>query len=55
MRNAADHIDAHVERLVKRRDDAGAAQIAILRKGNELEIDIGLHPLAHLQQRLDGQ
>ena len=55
MRNAADDVDAHVERadgvLARRR----RAVEAVLREGDELQVDIGRDLLLHLEQRLDGE
>ena len=55
MRDAADDIDAEVERadcvFARRR----RAVEAVLREGDELQVDIGRDLLLHLEQRLDGE
>ncbi|MCY1293832.1 hypothetical protein D9M70_431040 [compost metagenome] len=51
MGNAADDIDAHVERTLKRCHAIGRAVVAILREGNELQVDIGRDLLPDLEQR----
>ena len=55
MRNSADHIDAKIERALEIAGCAGESEIAVLREGHELEIEIGLHPFFHVQQGLDRQ
>jgi hypothetical protein len=54
MRDAADDIHPHVERAGQRRLGLGAAVIAVLREGDQLQVDIGRDPFAHLEQRLGG-
>ena len=53
MRDAADDVDAHIERAVERLYAVLGAVVAVLREGDELQIDIGFHLLAHLDHRLD--
>ena len=53
MRDAADNVDAHVERPVEAADAVLGAVVAILREGDELEVDIGFDPLLHFQERFD--
>ncbi len=55
MRNAADHIDAHIQRTDGVRLRGSASVEAVLREGHQLQVDIGRDLLLHLQQRLDGQ
>ena len=52
MRDAADHIDAHVERAQQVRFGVRTAQQAILRKGDQLQVDVRGHKAADLDQRL---
>ena len=52
MRNAADHVDAHIEGADEIGLGIGRTEQPVLREGDELQIDIGLDPFAHLQQRL---
>ncbi|MDT4818852.1 hypothetical protein FQZ97_519530 [compost metagenome] len=53
MRNAADHVHALVERAREVVDAARRAQHAILRKGHQLQVDVGRHLALHLEQRID--
>ena len=53
MRNATHHVNAHVERRREGAFGLGPAQVAVLGEGDELEIDLVAHQLAHLEQRLD--
>ena len=53
MRNAADHLDAHHQRALQVIERALATQHAVLRERDQLQVEIGLHLLAHVQQRLD--
>ena len=55
MRNAADHIYPQVERAQKVLLGMRVAVEAILRKGHELQVDIGLDALPHLDQRLHAE
>jgi len=55
MRNAADHVDAQVERAHEVLQAAGAAQNAVLRKSHQLQVDVGRHPALDVEQRLDRQ
>ena len=41
MRDAADDVDAHVERAVQVLAALGRAVVAVLREGDELQVDIG--------------
>ena len=41
MRDAADHVDALVERAVEVLRGVGRAEIAVLREGDELQVDVG--------------
>ena len=55
MRNAANDVDAHVQRangVFKRR---GRAIESILRKGDQLQVDIGRDRFLDIEQRLDGE
>ena len=54
MRDAADDVDAHVERALEVLRGVWRAEIAVLREGDELQVDIGRDPSLHLEQRLDG-
>ena len=53
MRNAADHVDALVERAVEILRGRRRAEIAVLRKRDELQVDIGRDLLLHVEQRID--
>ena len=53
MRNAADDIDAHVERALEILRRVRRAEIAVLRKGDELQVEIGRDLLLHFEQRFD--
>ena len=55
MRDAAHHLDAEVERALQVGQRAGCAQQAVLRKGHELQIEVGRHLALDVQQRLDRQ
>ncbi len=55
MRNAPDDIDALVERAVEIVERPFGAQHAVLRKGDELQIEIRSDTLADVQQRIDGE
>ncbi|MNT35047.1 hypothetical protein D3C72_1710590 [compost metagenome] len=52
MRNAAHHVHAHVERALQVVQRAGRAQHAVLRERHQLQVQVGAHALAHVQQRL---
>ena len=54
MRDAADDVHAEVERALEIARCVRGTEIAVLRKGDELQIEIGLHLLFHLDERLDG-
>ena len=43
MRDAADDLDAEVERALEIARGGGRAEIAVLREGDELQVEIGLH------------
>ena len=45
MRDAADDVDAHRERALEAVERAGAAQHAVLRKRDELQVEVRLHLL----------
>ncbi len=53
MRDAADDVDTHVEGALQSVGSAGRAEVSVLRKRDELEVDIGFDLLAHVEQRLD--
>jgi hypothetical protein len=53
MRDAADHVDAKIERPFEVGQGVGRAVEAVLREGHELEIEIGRHPRLDLEQGLD--
>ena len=55
MRYAADDVDAERERTAQVRERARRAQHSILRKRDELHVEIGLHARANVDQRLDGE
>src|SRR5271169_4015113 len=55
MRNPADDIDAKIERALEIAGCARRTEIAVLRKGDQLEIEIGLHSFLDVEQRLDRQ
>ena len=55
MRNAADDIDAHVERPHQVLARLRASARAVLREGHELQVDIGRDLLLHLEEGLDGE
>ncbi len=55
MRNAADHIDAQIERALELAHALRIAQYAVLREGHQLHVDVGRDLLLHLQQRFDRQ
>ena len=52
MRYAAHHINAQVQGPLEVRSAAGVAQIAILGKGHQLQIDKGFDFFTHRQQSL---
>ena len=52
MRNAADHLDAHRQRALQVVEGARATQHAVLRERDQLQVEVGLHLLAHVQERL---
>ena len=53
MRDAADDVDAEVERPLEIAGGEGRAQVAVLRERDELQVEIGLHGLLDVEQRLD--
>ena len=53
MRNAADDIDALVERALQVLRRVGRAEIAVLRERDELQVDVGRDLLLHVEQRID--
>ena len=53
MRNAADDIDAHVERADRVFHRGRIAQNAVLREGDELQVEIVLYLFPNLKQRLN--
>ena len=53
MRNAADDVDAEIERALEIPRRGRRAEIAVLRKGDQLQVEIGLYPLLHLEEGLD--
>ena len=55
MRDAADHVDALVERALEILRSIRRAVVAVLREGDELQVDIGSDLLLHLEQRVDGR
>ncbi len=55
MRDAADHVHPEVERALEVGQRARRPQQAVLREGDELQVQVGLDPLAHVQQRLHRQ
>ncbi len=54
MRDAADDVDAEVERAFEIARCVRGTEIAVLGKRDELQIEIGLHLLLHLDERFDG-
>src|SRR4029077_15304763 len=52
MRDAADNVNAKVERALELGDRARRPPVAVLRKRNELQIEIGLHATLYLKQGL---
>ena len=50
VRNAAHHIHPQVERAHQLRHGARAAQHAVLRKGHQLQVEVGRHPAFDFQQ-----
>src|SRR4051794_4112413 len=54
MRNAADDVDAEIERPGQVGDPARRTEIAVLREGDELQVEIGFDLSLYRQQRLDG-
>jgi hypothetical protein len=55
MGNAADHIDAAVQRQFQQFHRARRTVIAILREGHELQVQIGRDLFLHLEQGIDRQ
>ena len=55
MRDAADDVHTHRQRTLHVVERARGAQHAVLRKRDELQVEIGLHLFAHVEQRLDGE
>src|SRR3546814_14444313 len=55
MRDAAHHVDPLVERALQVLRRLGIAPVAVLREGDELQVDPVLHRLAHFQKGLYGQ
>ena len=55
MRNAADDVEAHIERAVDEIDRARRTVVTILREGHELQIDVRLHLLAHFDHRFSSE
>src|SRR3546814_6809474 len=53
--NAAHHVDPLVERALQVLRRLGIAPVAVLREGDELQVDPVLHRLAHFQKGLYGQ
>ena len=53
MRDAADDVDAEVERALEVARRGWGPEIAVLRKGDELQVEIGFHLLFHLDERFD--
>ena len=63
VRNAADHVHAEIERPLEQLQGGQpalrivaarvVAQHALLRKGDQLQIEIGRHPPTHLEHRFD--
>ena len=53
MRNAADDVDAHVERALEIARRVRRAEIAVLRKRAELQVEIGLDLALDVEQRFD--
>ena len=53
MRNAADDVDAEVERALEIARRVRRAEIAVLREGDELQVEIGLDLALDVEQRLD--
>ena len=53
MRDASDDFDPEVERAFEIARRVRRAEIAVLREGDELQIEIRLHLLPDLDQRLD--
>ncbi|MCY1425536.1 hypothetical protein D9M71_413250 [compost metagenome] len=55
VRDATDHLDAQVQRALEVVQRAGAAQQAVLREGDQLQVQPGFDLLLHVQQRLHRQ
>ncbi len=55
MRDAADDIDTEIEGAFEILRSRRGTVIAVLREGDELEVDIGGDPLFHVEQGLDGE
>jgi hypothetical protein len=53
MRNAADDLHAAIERPLEIRRHRGRAKIAVLRKGDELEVEIGRNLAFDFEQGVD--
>ena len=51
MRDAADHVDAEIERTPQVRQRTGRAQQPVLREGHELQLQVRRDAALHLQQR----
>ena len=55
MRDTAHHIHTHIKRADGIGPRCRVAVETVLREGDQLQVDVVLHMLAHLQQRLDPQ
>ena len=55
MRDAADDVDAPVERAFEVFAAPRRAVVAVLRKGDELEVEVGRDAALHLEERVDGE
>jgi hypothetical protein len=55
MRNAADDVHAHRQRLLQELDAVGASQHAVLRERDELQVEVRLDALLDVQQRFHGK
>jgi hypothetical protein len=52
MRDAADDVDAQIQRALQVVEAAAAAQHPVLRERDQLQVEIGRHAPLHVQQRL---
>ena len=55
MGDAADHVDAHLDRAAQVGERGRAAQHAVLRERDQLQVEVGRDAAPHFEQRLNRQ